>query len=365
MNYYKVARTIYTLAIAIAIWSCHKKTIDDNLTDKTFVLSDTMMSRIHLDTVKMENVISILRLNGKVAADESKMVEVFPFVGGNVMSVDVELGDYVQKGQVLAVIKSGEVADFDRQLIDAENDVLVAQNNLKVQTDLYDSKLTSEKEYFAAQKEVSKAEAGLNRIKEVFKIYSIKGSSEYIVHAPISGFVIEKNITRDMTIRSDKSDNLFTIAQTNEVFINANVYETDISKVSVGMPVEINLISYPDTKWSGKIDRILSVLDPVTKTMRVRIRIPNADYKLKPEMAATVKVIHYGQDQMLAVPSSAVVFDNNKSYVIIFKDKRNIETREVSLDHITDDITYLSSGVKIGEVVVSKNQLFIYDALND
>lgn len=333
---------------------------------KTFVLSDTMMARIETAEAKIQRVQGQLRLNGKVQANEDKMVEIYPLVGGSVSDVNVELGQFVKKGEVLAVIRSGEVADFDRQLTDAESDVAVAEKNLRITQDLHESKLAGDKDLIASRKELDKAKAELKRIQEIFRIYGINNKAEYVVTAPFGGFVIEKNITRDMQLRSDIADNIFTIAQISEVYVTANVYETEISKIKEGMMTKISVLAYPDKIFEGKIDRIFTVLDPATQTMKVRIKLPNEDFALKPEMNATLTVdFNDGDLNMVAIPSSAVIFDKDKNFVMVFKDKYNIETRVVEVYRQSGTIAYIKSGLEEGEKVVSKNQLFIYDALND
>ena len=351
-------------ALSWILVSCNSKAPTES-TNETFVLSDTMQKRIEISSAEMQPVKAQLRLVGKIIADENKLVEVFPLVGGNVTDVFVELGDYVKQGQVLAIIKSGEIADFERQLIDAQSDCGLAQKNLKVAQDLFESKLASEKDVIAAKNEVSKANAELSRVKEVFIIYGIDKKSAYQVKAPISGFVIEKKINRDMQLRSDKSDNIFTIAEINDVWVNANVYESDISKIKADMSAEIKTLSYPDTTFFGKVDKIYNILDPQTKTMKVRVKLRNSDYMLKPEMNATVTLKYNEGGSMIGIPSSAIIFDKSKSYVMVYKDKYNIETREVDVYKQVGDVSYLKKGLNEGEKVISKNQLLIYDALND
>ena len=355
---------LFVFAIALTMASCNRQPIPAN-DSNTFVLSDTMMKRIDVHEVKIEPIKLQLKLVGKIMADENKLVEVFPLVGGNVAEVNVELGDYVQKGEVLAIIRSGEVADFERQLTDAQSDVLVAQKNLQVAEDLFKSKLASEKDVLAAKNEVNKTQAELGRIKEVFSIYGIDKKAEYQVKSPISGFIIEKKVNRDMQLRSDKSDNIFTIADIKDVWVNANVYESDISKIHPDMEADVKTLSYPDSIFKGKVDKIYNILDPETKTMKVRIRLANAKYILKPEMNATITLRYNEGGNMQAVPSSAVIFDKNKTYLMIFRDRYNIETREVEVYKQVGDITYVKKGIEQGEKIISKNQLLIYDALND
>lgn len=345
---------------------CRKKPVAVPDDRKTFVLSDTMLAHTQTAEVKLMPVQGRLLFNGKVQANEDNLVEIFPLVGGNVSEVNVELGEYVEKGKTLAVIRSGEVADYERQLTDAESDVAVAEKNLRITQDLYESKLAGDKDLLAVRKELDKAKAELKRVQEIFRIYGINSNAEYVVRAPISGFVISKNITRDMQLRSDNTANIFTLAQISDVYVTANVYETEISRIKEGMLAKINVLAYPDRLFEGKIDRIFTVLDPETQTMKVRIKLPNPDYALKPEMNATITV-NYTEDtrQMPAVPSSAIIFDKNRNFVMIFKDKYNIETRPVEVARQNGEFSYISAGVQPGEKVVSKNQLYIYDALND
>lgn len=356
---------VLTLLSATALVACTTSDGENADDHKTFVLSDAMLKNVKLDTVTRSMVNGVLDLNGKIVADENRMVEVFPIVGGNVLAVNADLGDYVKKGQTLAVIKSGEVAEYDKELIDAQSDVLVAEKNLHVKQDLFESKLSSERELVTAQKELEKAEAGLRKVKETFSIYNFNERSEYHLKTPISGFVIYKNINRDMTLPSGQSESVFTIAELDEVWAVANVYESDISRIREGMDVTVTTLSYQGEQIPGKIDKIFNVLDPQTKTMRVRIRIPNPRFKLKPEMLATVKAKYNESNVLPSVPSSAIIFDNSRKFVMIFKDRFNIETREVDVYKSADSTTWLSAGVEPGEVVISKNQLFIYDALND
>lgn len=107
------------------------------------------------------------------------------------------------------------------------------------------------------------------------------------------------------------------------------------------------------------------MIDPETKSMKIRVRIPNFDFRLKPQMNCTVNVRYDEGNKMVAVPAEAVIFDKNRYWTMVFKDKYHIETREVEVYKSLNDISYLSSGVKEGEKVISKGGLMIYNTLND
>lgn len=353
---------LYLSAFSICITSCHKS--DEKPEQlKAFMLSDAMLGRIHIDTVTTEQVRNELTLVGKVVPDENKVIKVFPLVGGNVEDVEVELGDYVKKGQKLAVIRSGEVANFERELIQAQSDLLIAQKNLSSSEDLFESNLVPEKDVISTRQLVDKAKAELNRVKEIFSIYGLEKSSNYIVKSPINGFIIDKNVNRGMQLRSDNAESLFTVGQIDDVWVLANVNESDISRVKMGMDADVRTISFPDQIFKGKIDKIYNVLDPETKAMKIRIKLQNAGFKLKPEMHATVNLNFKEDLHMTAIPAGSIIFDRSKNWVLVFNSKSNIEARPVDVYRTLTNRAYIQQGLKVGEKVISKNQLLVYNAL--
>ncbi len=333
--------------------------------DQAFVLSDKMLSTTELAEAKVEPLRNELSFYGKITADNNKLIEVYPVVGGNVTKVFVELGDYVKKGQLLATIRSTDVAGFDKELDDAQNDVLMAKNNLKVAQELNEGKLNADRDVIEAKSQLDKANSQLSRVQETFKIYSIQKGAIYEVRSPLTGFIIQKDINQDELLRSDRSDNIFDIAQIDDVWAIANVNESDIDQVRLGVDADVTTLSYPDKLFKGKVDKIFNIIDPDTKAMKIRIQLKNAYYLLKPEMRATIKLSFAEGQNMLTVPSSAIIFDKSKNFVMVFKDRHNIETREVEVYRQIGDVTYLSAGLKPGEKVMTANQLLVYDALND
>lgn len=362
----KLAFTVYFVAISITILylsSCSKE--KPNETTTAFSMSDTMMAKCQFHKTMEEDVKNEIRLFGKITADNNKMAEVSPIVSGIVKSIHVELGDYVKQGQLLASIQSSEIAEFQKEKLNAVNDVAISEKNLQVAKDLFEGKLNSEKDVAAAKIELEKSKAELARINDIYKIYNLKGGSIYNITAPISGFIVTKKINQNEQIRIDNSEPIFSIAEINEVWALANVNESDIALIEVGHDVKVKTLAFPDIPYAGKIDKIFNAIDPETKSMKVRVKIPNSDLKLKPEMNCTVTVNYSENKKMIAIPSSALIFDKSKNWVMVFKDKYNIETRKVEIYRQLGDITYISQGIKEGETVISQNGLLIYDAIND
>ena len=327
-------------------------------------LNDTMLEDIELDTVHLSLVQHELKMTGKVSFDQENTQKIFPLASGRVVKVNVENGDFVKKGDVLAVINSSEAADYESQLSEAESKMIIAERNKNAVSDMYKDGLSSERELVSARKEYEVAAAEFHKQKQYQKIFSLSGVSTYTVRAPISGYIVEKNINPEFYIRTDDNVNIFTISNISDVWVMINLYEVDLDKIKVGYEAEVKTLSY-DKIYYGVVDKIFNVLDPVTKTLKARVKLHNADYSLKPEMFASVTINYAEKDTKLYVPTSSVIFDQNKYYVMVFKDKCNVETREIKSYLENKGRTYIDSGLSEGEKVVSKMQLLVYDQMND
>ncbi|HEY9196492.1 MAG TPA: efflux RND transporter periplasmic adaptor subunit, partial [Mucilaginibacter sp.] len=184
-----------------------------------------------------------------------------------------------------------------------------------------------------------------------------------VIKAPESGYIVEKNITTGSFIRQDNNGSLFTISNMKDVWIWANVFETDISKVKTGYTAKVTTLAYPGKVFEGKVDAISSVLDPDNKVMKIKIVLPNTGMLLKPEMFTNVLITNNDTATSVAVPAKAVVFDSSKNFVVVYNGKCDLRVQEVSVIKTVDDVTYIASGLKPGDKVISKNGLLLYDAL--
>lgn len=343
--------------------SCRQDFITDHK-ESSLVLNEELRQLISTETVTEQEVENRLVLNGKITFDEERVVEIVPIFGGNVTQVKVELGDYVEKGSELAVIKSGEVAEYEKQWKEAGQQVLVTSRNYKMAQDMFNSGMSSERDVMIAKQELISAEAELKRVKEVIQIHNISDNSEYIVKSPVSGFVVGKNINREMQIRSDKNDEIFTISGLEEIWVIANVYETDINKVYDGAPVEISTIAYPDQVYHGTIDKVYNILDENNRTMSVRIKLKNPGYQLKPGMFAGVSIFWKSEDKHLpTVSSGAIIFEDGKDHVVILNPDQTFSVRQVEIANRSGEKVFVSSGLTDGETVVVGNSLLLYNEL--
>jgi len=358
-------QVLLTASILLLLNACEPKNTDPPKKEKVCV-SDTLQKMIHIDTVRNTNIDDELVLSGEIGFDENKVVKVFPFSSGQVMEVKVSLGDKVKQGQTLAVIRSADIVGNYSDLSSAERDESIAKRQMDNEESLFKNGISSEKEYNEAKLNYEKAAAVVNKIRQQIAING-KGNTDatgaYTIKAPREGYIVEKKINPGSFIRQDNTDNLFTISDLKNVWVWANVYEIDISKIKLGYTAVVNTLAYPDKSFTGEVDKISDVLDPQTKVMRIRINLPNPSGLLKPEMFANVKVTNKEGRKAVSVPSSALVFSNSKNYVVIYKDQCDLKVQEVSVLKNVSGVSYISSGLQVGEKVISENQILLYNAL--
>ena len=352
------------VCLLLALASCNNET-KEIAQDTKFCLTDTLKKHLETATAEIKTVENELVLTGKISFNEDKVARVFPLAGGFVKELKAELGDYVQKGQVLAWIRSPEIAGFRNEGIKATNDLRVAEKNAKIAEELYKTGTISQVELANAQRELQNAKGEGNRIADVIDMYGAKEGSLYPIKAPISGFVVEKHIALNMELRTEDISPVFTVGNLDNVWVLANIYESDMNKVKEGIAAEITTISYPDKIFNGKIDKIFSLMDAESKVVKAKIILQNPNFMLKPEMFANVTLRFNENAQKIAVPSKAVIFDKNKHFIMVYKSDCNIETREVQLYKAMPNTTYIEKGIIAGDKIMTRYHLLVYDALND
>jgi len=332
--------------------------------DVHFKVTDTLLRSLLVDTVKAADAQSVITLTGNVAPDETKMIKIYPMVSGVAQSIKVQTGDRVSKGQLLATLKSAEIAGYTRDLVASQADARSAKRVLESTEDLYKSGLASGKDLEQAKADYQKAVAESSRAGSVLSINKTNGKGYEIV-SPLNGFVIEKNVTDDMQVRADNTQNLFTIADLSSVYVMVNMYESDIASVKVGDPVAITTLAYPDKTFNGKIDKLVDMLDPDSKVMRARVKIENPGNLLTPGMFANIKIKAKSGPQLPAISANAVVFDNDKNYVIVIDGPAKVHIQPIQIAKRVEDVAYVSKGLEPGQRVVASRQVYLYESLKD
>ena len=333
------------------------------------------------DTVQLRSPEQDLRFTGKVSYDQSRVNRVFPVVSGNVLEVRAALGAQVKQGQVLASVQSADVSGYLNTYNAAKADYAVAQRNAANTEQLYKSSFASQSDLVAARAQLDKTRSAFRGAEQVLKVYGATGASAatgrpvYTVKAPVSGFVVERNVNPGTQLRPDNATALFTISNLSRVWVLINVYESDAAAVKVGMPVRITALAYPDRFFQGNITNISSVVDADTRVLQARVELDNPGGLLKPDMFCTITLSQPQAGQALAVNPTAVIFSNDQYYVIRRKpgtpEPRPEQNASVAYEVVPVKVLrssaryrFVTGGLHDGDKVVTQGSLLLYNDLN-
>ena len=351
------------MLIMLAISSCHDKPSPPE-EKKGYVLPDSLLKTIEIDSVTSSRVMNTLTLTGKVDFNGDNVIKMFPTISGQVSEIKVMPGDYVKKGQVLAVIRSSDMAGYSNDFVNARSNLEIARKSMEATNDMFKSGLASQKDQLTAQEGYYQAESAFEKAKRVINLNGGSMNGEYTLKSPIDGFVVDRQVNNNMMIRSDNSTALFTISDLKNVWVMANVYESNISNVKMGDSVNITTLSYPGKIFRGRIDKVMNVLDPSNKVMKLRIILANPGYLLKPEMFASVVVNTTENKNMVSIRWRSLIFDHSQYYVLVYKSPSDISIRPVVVQNTVGDRTFITEGLTEGERLIGTEALLIYQELN-
>ena len=290
-----------------------------------------------------------IRTTGQLTADETKIAHVHVKVNGWIDKVYVDyVGKLVQKGEPLFTLYSPDlVATQQEYLIAKRGQVTLGNSPFKDVSAGSNSLLEASRDRL---KLWDISDEQLRKLDETGEV--VKNLTFY---SPITGFVTDRKAFPQSAVTPDTE--LYTVSDLSTIWANADVYEYEVPFVRVGQEVELELSYYAGRKWHGRISYIYPNVDPQTRTVKVRIELPNPDFELKPQMFANVQLaINYGTK--LVVPSQAVLDSGTEQFVFVAHDEGMFEPRKITVGAQVGDQTIVLSGLKEGEeVVVSGNFL--------
>jgi cobalt-zinc-cadmium efflux system membrane fusion protein len=298
-----------------------------------------------------------LKVTGTVSADVSKNVPVVSLASGRVVEIHARLGDEVQKGQLLLKVQSADISGAFSDYRKAQADEVLARAQLDRAKLLLEHGAVAQKELEIAQDTADKARVDVETALERLRVLGadVNHPSALVdVHAPISGVIVEQNVTAASGVKTlDNSPNLFTIADLSEVWIVCDVYENDLPFVHMGETAEIRLAAYPNRPLSGRIDNIGPILDPNIRTAKVRLQVHNPGI-LRLGMFVTA-TFHGQQKQTVAVvPAAAVLHLHDRDWVYVPVEGNRFRRVEVTAGKILPgNVQEILTGVRAGDQVVS------------
>lgn len=317
--------------------------------------------------VQLRKVVDELHVNGVIAPDVSRTVPVVSLGGGRVVDIKAKLGDYVKKGQTLLLINSPDVSQAFSDYQKFKADEQLAAKQLARAQLLYDKGAIALADFETAQDADAKAKVDLETAVQHVKVLggNVNNPSPLLpVVAPISGWIVDQQITGGTGVKSlDNSPNLFTIADLSTVWVLCDVYEDSLARVQVGDTAQITLNAYPDRTVAGKVINISAVLDPTTRTAKVRIELPNPQGIMRPGMFVTATFKAVKAIEREVVPATAVVHLHDKDWVFLPAGDKKFRRESVQLGPpAADGTVQVLTGLKPGDKVIANALQFASSA---
>ncbi len=330
---------------------------DDHGDEGVVKLTDAEMKDAGVRTEKAEEkpVLARFSVAATIQPNRDRYAHVAPRVPGRVLRVQAKAGDAVKAGQILAELDSVELGEAHSAYLQAASQESVTRSDFERAQKLFQEQVVPEKDFLRARSEHEKARAAAQAAADKLRMMGIvptKGTSAqsiFPVTAPFAGTVIERAAVIGELAQPDKS--LFTVADLSTVWIEANLYEKDLARVSAGAAAEVSVQAYPNERFRGRLAYVSGVVDKESRTIKARIEVPNTDGRLKPEMFATVQVDAEARGKGFAVPTEAILLVDGKK-VIFVKEVDGFEARAVELGEDLGGRQIVKSGLHAGEDVV-------------
>ena len=401
MNYFTVV--LIFMLTAFYLTACAEKSENKEKKEVTQIsdpnivsLDSTAMKTagIKVEEMKLEKLILPLNFPGKIMPDENRVAHIGSRIPGRVVEIKVNLGDDVREGEALAIIDSPELGEAESNFLKFEANLKVAEKGYERAKRLLDGKAIGLGEFQRREAEYLNTKAEFEAAKE--KLYLLGMSKENIellmskhsinanfpVKASISGRVLKRNLTLGEVV--DSSKELFTIIDLSRVWVIADVPEKDIPLVEKGQEASIKISSYPQERFKGKVTYISDIVDPLTRTVKVRIEVenppkPHFDKEgheglipfnkkengriLKPEMFAEIQILTKPGSEILAVPEKAVLMEDGKKIIFLAKGNNSFEKREIEVREEIGGFYQVQKGLKHGDRIVTDGAFYLKSEL--
>jgi cobalt-zinc-cadmium efflux system membrane fusion protein len=304
-----------------------------------------------------------------VQPNQNELAHVTTLIRGRVVQVHVDVGQDVKKDALLALLHSTDLGVAEGAYLKAAAKLHEKELAYERAKDLYEQKVVSLAELQRREAEMKTARAEIREAQNRLELFGVPRQEverldreqtikvDVPLRAPFDGRVIMRNITRGEVVETQQQ--LFTVADLSDVWVVGNVPEKDVQFIRKDQKVNVIVSAYPHAIVQGTITYLGDVLDPATRTMRLRVAVLNPDRLLKPEMFATVLVYASTNPDALTVPLEAV--QNGPAGTILFvqRSTNEFEMRTVKLGEEQGEMVTVLEGVSAGERVVTKGSFVL------
>ena len=293
--------------------------------------------------------------NGTITYDANRVSVIAPRADGRVVQVRADLGQQVRAGTAVALLSSPEIGRTRGELERARANLEVARQNYERENRLYEQSISSQKEAIEAQGEYRSAQAEYNSALAQLRAYGATPGEDgtYAIVTPVSGTVVERNATPGQ-IAGPETD-LFTIADLSRLWITVDVYESDLARVQNGAAAQVFPQALPGRSFPGHVTYAGGVVDPDSRTFKVRVAVDNPQLVLRPGMFAQVRIETVGAatSNAIVVPQLAIQDLNGEPVVFVVLGPGRFVARQVTLEGRTSGgLVTVAQGLRAGEQIV-------------
>jgi cobalt-zinc-cadmium efflux system membrane fusion protein len=380
-------KVLFTIAASLALWSCQSKSTMASSPDihagssqtdapqeakkdgSTVILDATERQKGHIvvESVRLEVIATTLTIPGQLTVSEDRTWRVGAIAGGRVEDISAHLGDFVRVGQLLARIHSHDVHEARAGYQQAQTELgraRSAEGYAKQRRDrtqkLFELRAGSRQDLETAEAELRNAQAAIEKAQSelekerahlsILRVPLDESSEEednVPILAPEAGVVLERKATIGSVVNI--GEEMFTLSDTGSLWMIGAANEGDLSAITAGLPVRIQVRAYPN-----RIRKLGEHLDAATRTLQIRIAVPNPRGLLKPEMYATASVQQSARRSALVVPEEAIQEIDGVRIVFVRETENQFRARPVDPGQHTDRGIEIIQGLKRGEAVVVK-----------
>jgi len=317
--------------------------------------SSPLAARLQVETAQLTSFTHSVTAPASVEADPARFARILPPLNGRILKLFAHPGDRVARGQELLAMDSPDFVGAQADYARARSALAQAERTLTRQQDLAAHGIIGQRDVDQARTDRDSAASDFERTKDRLFLLGMdpdktKLGAPLIVRSPLSGKVLDVT-TATGEFRNDPNAPLMTVADLSDIWVTANVQEKDIHLVRKNDPATATFAAYPTEPFHGKVLFVADVLDPDTRTAKVRVVYPNQDGRLRPAMFATVTLKTW-DTQELTVPTTALVLVGDHTTVFVQVAPNTYEQRAVVAGEQQGTRTIVKSGVQAGDKVL-------------
>lgn len=316
------------------------------------------LAYLKITTVEKAPVPAIEALQGYITYNEDLTARITSPVAGRVTQITAKVGDRVKPNQPLATIDSPDFGQANADVMKAQSDLKLKQQSFERTKTLYEGEVIAKKEFEASEADLKQAEAEYQRALGRIKNYGLSKQNNFILSSKVAGIVTERQINPGSEVKPDNTAPLFIVSDPKKLWVNIEVPEKDLNKISVGQHLNIEASAYPHEAFKAKVVLIAKVLDPDTRRVVVRCDIDNADEKLKPQMYIYATPLD-GEESFPFVTNDAIITEGIKNFIFVERSPGVIEKRNIKIVHQGHVNSYISEGIHESERVVTTGALLL------